>query len=262
MRLAVFALVLFCAAVSASAQEMRVDGSSKETYERSIRAMADGLSEQDKEAFGRGLFSLIITGYPPAAGAEGLGMIHFVKPAVEAAHITLDGVSRAEILAKGREILAKDATKAQKAAVKTAAKTVANDNILECLRQRVLISNAKIDLDYGRTKFSSRTDRKIFWDVTNNLPWAIAGIRVEYAAMSEGRSVPWKKDSFALGISGGIESGETRTLSIFVSITSDAPDELIATMTVLDVADPLKRLLIKDVGVGGWAKEKSPLACE
>ncbi len=250
MRLAVFALAFFCAAVSASAQEMTVDGSSKESYERSIRAMADGLSEQDKEAFGRGLINLIITGYPPAAGAEGLAMLQFMEPAVEAAHITLDGVSREEILAKGREILAKDATKSQPTAA-----AEPTDSVLECLRERVLISNAKIEPgDFGRT---------IILDVTNNLPWAIAGIRVEYVAMSEGRSVPWEKDDFSLGISGGIEPGETRTLRTSASLfPSDAPDELITTMTVLDVTDPLERQLIKNVTVIGWAEEQSPLTCE
>ena len=92
---------------------MVVDGSSKEAYERSVKAMADELSDEDKEAFGRGLINLIITRYPPATGAEGLAMLQFMQPAVEAAHITLDGVTRDEILAKGREIMAADASKAE-----------------------------------------------------------------------------------------------------------------------------------------------------
>lgn len=243
-------LAIICFASNATAQGMVVDGSSKEAYERSVKAMADELSDEDKEAFGRGLINLIITRYPPATGAEGLAMLQFMQPAVEAAHITLDGVTRDEILAKGREIMAADASKAEPPAAVDPI-----DEIRACLQSHVLIANFEIERgSYGRN---------ISMDVTNNLPWAIAGIRVEYVAMSEGRSVPWHKDDFSLGISGGVEPGETRTLRTSASLfPNDAPDELSTSAVVVDVADPLERQLIKDVTVIGWADDKSPLICE
>ena len=227
-------------ASTANAQGITVDGSSQETYERSIKAMADSLSEADRDAFGRGLVNLIITRYPAAQGAEGSAMLQFLGPAIDAAHITLDGVPMSEILERGREIIATEAT--------PEADPV--DVLRDCLQQRVLISNAVIERgSYGRT---------ISLDVTNNLPWAIAGIRVNYVAMSDGRSVPWENNDFSLSISGGIEPGETRTISATAFLSSEAPDELITTATVLDVSDPLERLLIKDVSVAGWAEESHP----
>lgn len=243
-------LGLFGWAYSASAQDMTVDGTSKETYERSIKAMAEGMSTEDREAFGRGLINLIVTRYPPAQGAQGLAMIQFMEPAVNAAHITLDGVSREEILAKGREIVANDATKAASDAAPKP-----SDAIRSCLQEKITITNATIkSASYGRN---------ISLDVTNSLPWAISGIRVEYVAMSEGRSVPWAKDDFSLSISGGIEPGETRTVATSASLfPSEAPEELTVSVKVLDVADPLERQLIKDVNVIGWAEDKSAMTCQ
>lgn len=250
MRFLLLVISLVGWSYSALAQEMTVDGTSKETYEQSIKAMADGLSAEDREAFGRGLINLIVTRYPPAQGAQGLAMIQFMEPAVAAAHITLDGVSREEILAKGREIVASDANE-------TASDSAPNpaDAIRSCLQGKIVITSAKIE--------SASYGRNISMDVTNNLSWAISGIRVEYIAMSEGRSVPWAQDDFSLSISGGIEPGETRTVATSASLfPSDAPEELIVSVQVLDVADPLQRQLIKDVTVIGWADDKSAMACQ
>lgn len=245
-----YSIVLAFWASTATAQDLTVDGSSQETYERSVKAMADGLSEADEEAFARGLINLIITRYPAAQGAEGLAMLQFMEPAVEAAHITLDGVPMSEILERGREIIAAEVSNEEARPEADHAEVVR-----ACLQQHVLISNAVIEKgSYGRT---------ISVDVTNNLPWAIAGIRVNYVAMSEGRSVPWENDDFSLSISGGIEPGETRTIRTSASLfPREAPDELITTAKVLDVSDPLERQLIKDVTVIGWAEEQSPMSCE
>ncbi len=249
MRFLIVAFVFTILAWPLSAEEMTVDGSSKEAYERSIKAMVDRLPDEDKEAFGRGLINLIITRYPPAQGAEGLAMLQFMEPAMEAAHVTLSGVSRDDIVSKGREIMAKEAAK------EAALENDPSDVLRSCLQRKVVVSNAAIERgDYGRN---------IKLDVTNNLHWAIAGIRVEYVAMSAGRSVPWQKDDLSVSIRGGIEPGETRSIQTSASLfPGDAPDELLTTVTVLDVSDPLERQLVRDVTVIGWAEEKSPMSCE
>lgn len=250
MRFCLLSAVLLLFSQPALAQDQVVDGSSTETYERSVKSMVEGMSDEDREAFGRGLMNLIITGYPAAQGAEGLAMLQFMEPAVGAAHITLDGVSRDEILTRGREIVAAD-----NSASVTAQEVDPTEETRACLQANILIANPTIEKgSYGRT---------ISMDVTNNLTWAIAGIRVEYIAMSEGRSVPWEKDDFSMSISGGIEPGETRTIRTSASLfPNDAPDELITTVAVLDVSDPLERQLIKDVTVIGWAEEQSPMGCD
>ena len=64
-----YSILLAVWATAATAQDLTVDGSSQEAYERSAKAMADSLSEADREAFARGLINLIITRYPAAQGA-------------------------------------------------------------------------------------------------------------------------------------------------------------------------------------------------
>ncbi|MCG8690317.1 MAG: hypothetical protein MI806_03810 [Minwuiales bacterium] len=89
-----------------SAEELRVDGSSKEAYARSIRAMQDSLAPEDREAFDKGLIDLAITRFYPEAVARNRELIHYLQPALDAAPTTLHGVTRAEILARGRAAIA------------------------------------------------------------------------------------------------------------------------------------------------------------
>jgi hypothetical protein len=252
MRFISILFVLFVVTHPASAEVLVVDGSTRESYERSVKAMAESLPEEDREVFAKGLINLIITRYPPAQGAEGFQVLQFMQPAAAAAHITLDGVTRSEILEKGREIAAKAA---ERASEKDDPEVDPNADLRACIKERVLLSNASVE--------KGDFDHTIKMDVTNNLPWAIAGIRIAYRVTSEGRSVPWEKDDFSLGISGGVEPGETRTIRASISrITPDAPPQLIATVEALDLADPEERQLIRDVRVMGWAKEASDLPCE
>lgn len=258
----ILALVLalgFC--MPANAEEMRVDGSSVESYERSVKAMADTLSPEDKRVFGRGLMSLIVTKYPPAQGAEGLLFLQAVTAAMEAAHITMDGVTRSEILARGRELEARDAAKkSTKPATGNSEKTDGNldnpdESLRACLTEKVLLTGAKVKRrDFGYA---------IEMNVTNNLPWAIAGIRVQYRVSSPGRSVPWAKDDFSLPIRGGVEPGETRQIKTStLSIPPDAPAGLLTEAVVLDVTDSDEQQLIRDVRVMGWGDKKSARKCE
>lgn len=252
MRLITVLFALGLLVSPAAAQEMTVDGSTQESYERSVKAMVESLPEEDREVFGKGLMNLIITHYPPAQGAEGFQALQFIEPAIEAAHITLDGVSKSEILARGRELAAKSG---KKDAEETGPDPKAA--LRECLQERIILSDVAAEEGrYGHT---------IHMNVTNNLSWAIAGIRVGYKVLSEGRSVPWEQDDFSLSISGGIEPGETREIRTSLhGIPAIAPKELIATAEVLDVADPQSRQLIRDVRVigGNWSEEISDLPCE
>jgi hypothetical protein len=117
-----------------------------------------------------------------------------------------------------------------------------------------MLSNVSVEsADYGRT-FKA--------DVTNNLGWPIAGIRIAYKVTSEGRSVPWEDDGFALQIDGGIEPGETHTIRTTASVPSEAPELLSTTAQVLDVSDQDQRQLIRDVTIIGWGDQKSDRQCE
>jgi hypothetical protein len=229
-----------------------VDGTSKEGYEKSLKAMADQLSAADKEVFSKGLINLIITRYPPAAGAQGLILMQFMQPAIEAAPINMNGVTADEIMARGREL----AAKSQSASAPAAAAAADTNGIKACVEKKVVITSPTFEK--GDYSLGSR------FQVTNHLPYAIAGIWIDYKIKSDNRSVPWSEDDFVISISGGIEPGETRQLSTSFSLLSqDTPMTAKVSMTVRDVADPDKKLVVKATGgVSGWPMDRSPKGCQ
>jgi hypothetical protein len=249
MRAIFFILAFYTFLLTAHAEQLNIDGSSKETYERSVKTMVEGMSVEDKNIFGHGLLSLILKRYPAAQGAKGAEVFQLMAPALESAHITMDGVSLDEILAAGRESIAAKASE-------LSSKGDRNDDSGDdsnCMREKVVIANAKIvKSDFGQN---------IKLKVTNKLNWAISGIGVEYIVMSEGRKVPWSREKFYLSIDGGIEPNETRSISTTAFISNEAPDILTVSATVLDVADSEKRQLIKATSIAGWSDDKTILKC-
>jgi hypothetical protein len=250
MRLLIFFMLFFSLSNVHVANSRTIDGSSKDAYERSVKAMTEGMSKEDKEIFGHGLLSLILTRYPPAQGAKGFEVLQLMAPALEAAHITLDGLSLDEILAAGRK--EKEAKE-----VKSAEQDGKSDNFptdLDCLQKRILLTKVKIEKsDFGRN---------LSVDVTNRLSWPISAVRIEYIAQSVGRSVPWHQHDFFLSIDGGIEPNETRTISTTAFVSNEAPDDLNVSAVILDVADQKKRQFIKEVSVAGWSDEKTKFQCQ
>lgn len=99
MRIFVFT-ILFCIASSSMsfAAKLVIDGTSKESFELSAKAMADTLTDEKKGQFGRSLIAMLLSKYPPAAGAKGLVALSLIPKAMESAHIYLDGVSLSEIM--------------------------------------------------------------------------------------------------------------------------------------------------------------------
>lgn len=241
--------ILFGLSSVAFALTGSVDGSSKENYEKSLKAMADQLSAADKEVFSKGLINLMITRYPPAAGAQGLMLLQFMPQAIEAAPVNMNGMTADEIMARGRALVAQAQAPALSA-------TPDASGTLACLSKKVLITSVTFEKsDYS---LGSR------FNVTNNLPYAIAGIWIDYKIKSDNRSVPWAEEDFVMGISGGIEPGETRQLSTSFSLVSrETPMTAKVFMTVRDVADPNKKLVVKaSGGVSGWPIDRSPKGCQ
>lgn len=214
-----------------------------------MKSMVEGMSAEDKNIFGHGLISLILKRYPPAQGAKGAGVIQFIPSAIEAAHITLDGVTLDEILAAGRE---GNSDKPSESGTKGDRDDDASEDLI-CLKEKVVIANAKIvKTDFGKN---------IKLSVTNKLSWAISGIGIGYTVMSEGRKVPWSQEEFYISIDGGIEPNETRSVSTTAFISSEAPELLTVSAKVLDVADADKRQLIKATTIAGWSPDKTILKC-
>lgn len=231
--------------------EMKINGSSQAAFERSVKAMTRNMSKSDKQAFTKGLLNLILTRYPPAAGAKGLQLFAFMGEATKAAHRTMDGVSRSDILQHGRRLQAKSAAKAR-----TSSKVAKfNRQKLRCLQRHVSVSAPA----FKRGRYSEYVELKL----TNRLTWAIAGVRLSYKVLSAGRSVPWTERRVSTSVKGGIEPGETRAVSVSVRGVPKhvATKDLIVEVSVLDVADAQKRLVVGGVTVIGWSKEPSQKPC-
>ena len=232
------------------AADMKVDGRTKESFDRSVKAMADTLSDADKKVFAEGLMNMILTEYPSAKGMSGIAVLSVAPQALDAAHVTMDGKTLSEIVARGRSV--DQQTDAQQGK-ETAAKSV-DEPRRECLRQKVLLSKASIDKqDYGYN---------IAMEVTNHLDWPIAGIRVSYSATSEGRAVPWIEADFAMELSGGVEPGETRKISTSAFPPANAPSSFVVKAKLLDVSDQNKSLFVRDVRIMGWSDKKSERRCD
>lgn len=249
--------ILYAAAFSLFATggyaEGTVDGSSQQAFEDSIAAMTADISPDEQELFSAGLLNLILTEYPPARGLVGLEALMFAEPAVEAAPITLDGYSFEQIMDRGREIKSPVEPSAPTVTLVDDAGPAEADSLRQCIQQNVLISDAR----FVRGDFGGRLE----FDISNNLPFALAGIHIEYRLVGQGRSVPWDQDDFFLSISGGIEPDETRTITTSARVTLEAGDALILTGDILDVADPELRLLVGEQRVHDWPREQSPMEC-
>ncbi|RUV62631.1 hypothetical protein EOA64_11370 [Mesorhizobium sp. M1A.F.Ca.IN.022.02.1.1] len=242
-KLAIASLVVGLFVSVATADEMKIDGTSKETFAASAAAMAESLKPDEKEIFQKGLLNLIITRYPPAKGIEGLPLLAMMPQAMEVAHTTMNGVTKDEILERGREL----ATKAAAAKPDYAA-------IRSCLQRNVIVSKARIE----RTDFGPN----IILDVTNNLPWAISFVHIGYKVTTPGRSVPWSDENFGMDVNGGIEPGETRSIATNAFGIPDIARNLQTEAQILDVADAEKRHLVGEVKFVGHPEQLTPNGCK
>ena len=134
----------------------------------------------------------------------------------------------------------------------------AQDARRACIAARVAIDGAVFEA-------GSFGSNRIAISVTNGLGWAIAGLRVRYEIASDGRSVPWLRDTTAQWIPGGIEPGETRALHLWAGdLVAEAPADVTVTIQLLDLADALGRQFVGDVRVNGgdWSTDPSEMECE
>jgi len=174
-----------------------------------------------------------------------------VEPALAAAHEYMQGVTVADIVAAGRANL--DRIEAGKAEAAQAA--LQKELLAACLQSRLPVTKASV--------VRGPYERTLTFTITNNLPWAISGVRIACAITSTGRTVPWSSDTGVRSIAGGLEPGETKELTYPLSLfPSDAPDDLGVLAPVVDVGDSRQRQLVRDVRVIGWSEELSDQTCE
>ncbi len=241
--------------------EWTIDANSREGVESDLRQMSEGLSATEKQIFLAGVMNIAIDRFPPSAGTAGLIRLGLFDAAMDAAPQTLNGVTRDEIMAVGRLMLERQATQqaseaAEEAreAAEQASEDAAKNSLRTCIGTHVTISNMRLEPgDFGPT---------LRLDVTNNLPWVISGAIADYEITSVGRSVPWHTDRAVNSFAGGLEPGETRTLSETIyGFPTNAPEQLNVAASITDVADAQQRQLVRDVRVIDWADGLSDALC-
>lgn len=195
--------------------ENELDFSSVETMEKSVEEVTKDMSPDDKKAFGQALLAILLEKNPVTGAAEAgfpqlmamgqLGDKFYTGMSVWMAGVTVD-----EVKAKATAIAAQEAAKADATADAEAEKQKKAEALAtqqQCLNDQIIISNIHVQKgDYSNN---------LTFDITNNLPFAISGVQFEYVVKQEGRSVPISKDDSSFSVSGGVEPGETKSLSYY-----------------------------------------------
>lgn len=192
-----------------------LDFSSVELMQKSVNEVTKDMSPDDKKAFGQALLLILMEKNPVTGAAEpgfprlmALGQLG--EKFYDGMSVWMSGVTINEVKAKATAIAAQEAAKADTAAKaedekQKKLKTLASQQ--KCLNDRILVSNIHVE---KRDYFN-----RLRFDITNKLSFAISGVHFEYVLKQEGRSVPIKKDDSSFSVSGGVEPGETRSLSFY-----------------------------------------------
>lgn len=194
-----------------------LDFSTVETMQKSVEAVTKDMSPDDKKAFGQALLAILMEKNPVTGAAEPglpqlMAMGQLGNKFYDGMDVWMSGVTLDEVKAKATAIAAKEAAKedtATNAEAEKKKKAEALEAQQQCLNDRIVISNVHV----GKGDYSNN----LTFNITNNLSFAISGVQFEYVVKQEGRSVPISKDKSSFSVSGGVEPGETKSLSYYYS---------------------------------------------
>lgn len=220
MRLVAFILVLLLTLASPAIAwpwggNNELDFSSVETMQKSVEEVTKDMSPDDKKAFGQALLVILMEKNPVTGAAEpGLPQLMAMGQLGDKFYhgmgVWMSGVTVDEVKAKATAIATREAAKADAAANAEAEKQKKAEALAaqqQCLNDRIVISNVHVEKgDYSKN---------LTFDITNNLSFAVSGVQFEYVVKQEGRSVPISKDDSSFSVSGGVEPGETKSLSYY-----------------------------------------------
>ena len=204
--------IAFLALLSAcSRAEPTLDTTDKQTLERSLAAMAEGLTEAQKEELGKAVFARLL------AAA-------FKERDADAARRALHGLTAAQLLAGETAAAAGSPAAAAAAAQREAqqraerAAKIATD-IDALVAKQTAAAQAKERLAQFRVLASTFAFEESDFDrsptielrVRNDTAHAIARAYFDATLATPGRAVPWVDTRFNYEIPGGLEPGEEAT---------------------------------------------------
>ena len=214
-----------------------LDFSSVETMQKSVEEVTKDMSPDDKKAFGQALLAMLMERNPVTGAAEPgfpqlMAMGQLGDKFYDGMNVWMSGVTIDEVKAKATAIATREAAKADAIANAESEKQEKAEVLAsqqKCLNDRIAISNIKVDEgDYSNS---------LTFDITNNLPFAISGVQFEYVVKQEGRSVPISKDDSSFSVSGGVEPGETKSLSYYYHGPMGEPGKTFVETRMINVFD-------------------------
>lgn len=193
--------------------DKELDFSSVETMQKSVETVTRDMSPDDKKAFGQALLAILMERNPVTGAAEPgfpqlMAMGQLGDSFYDGMSVWMSGVTVDEVKAKATALAARDAAKADAVAAAEAEKKRTAEALAaqqQCLNDRIVISNVQVE--------KGAYSHNLTFDITNGLSFAISGVQFEYVVKQDGRSVPISKDKSSFSISGGVEPGETKSLS-------------------------------------------------
>lgn len=222
-------LVLLVILFFATSCTKTIDGSSKEAMKSSIESMKESLDDKKKEQFEEAMKLLVF-----GDGLKGLA------GGLEGIQKKLDGKTADEVIAEGEKIKKAKAEK-EKAEAKELidklyeAKAKAEATKKELAKVKVLKASFHKEDQMGMYEKPI-----IDLSIENGSQHVIANIVFAAELTSEGRSVPWVKDSFSYDVAGGLEVGEKSNWSLAPNMFSkwgetDAPKDSKLSLEVISI---------------------------
>ena len=248
-RFAATIAALFLPATLALGQE--IDFTNTEKFQESIDEITEGKTDEEKEAFGVAMLRVLLSRHPETKDLEGFSAFRRMGELGESFFTTggeaFDGITSDIIEAEITNV-----TPQAETTIVTKDDTTTQAAILSCINEKVTLKNPQFDDEQNR----------LIVDVTNNLNWPIRAYMFNYTIYGDGRIVPVVEDDTGGEISGGIEPGETKTISspAYADITPYTTISI--EVSIRNLFDVEKRSILPDgPRYIGYSDEDSPLGC-
>lgn len=224
-----------------------IDGSSEEALTISIAKIKQSLNEERKAEFEEALGVVLAGGMDleKAMQAAFRGEAYDADAVLDSIRRSLTGKSADDIIAQAKAINAERLARKKAKAKAEFDELVAKREAAEAAAQQLAqfeVSNARF---YKRQEGNYiKTEKPIIeMTVTNQTNVAISHAYFTGTLQSPGRSVPWLKENFNYGISGGLEPGESDQWILAPNSygawgTVDAPSDAVLTIETVRLDGP------------------------
>ncbi len=226
---AVLVVVLFVSITSAFA-EPRLDATTDESFQQSWKEVKESLAPQDLAQFGRATEVLLFHSLDISA------VQHNQKEAFQSSFqrfkTLVDGKTGREVVALAAETPANPAKFSVLFANPTQPKEPDSSTVAAS-------SDFLSGIVLGQPTWERRDhfDARASVSITNNTAYAISSIWFKTVLREPGRSIPWDESQGIAPIRGGIEPGETKTITMVIlqGFPDEAPEHSVLELEITNV---------------------------